>query len=238
MDERRLNQLRRETAETVEQAAPPATVDHADVLAGFRRARERARRRQTVAVAVAALVVAGAGLFSAGLLSTSAPGANTLAERTPSASAAPAPGALPGQPGDGGLPENGQRQVPFEAQKRVTPSSCSEPDLALFGQLTAALPALRGATPRPLSDAVSCPEGGRGVEVDVVEDGARGVLRVLLSPSGGGMSVTSSGGSVISTSTSTQNGGTLSVSVISAGSGRAPYEGQVDQLADTLAAQN
>ncbi|WP_028938348.1 hypothetical protein [Pseudonocardia spinosispora] len=223
MDQRKLTEMFSDAADDADRGAPPATFGHDDVLAGSRRARERSRRRMTGGVAIAAVVLVGAGLFSAGRLTAPSGDSTTLAQ--PSS----APAEAPAQP---------YAAAPDAAQKRVAPSDCSEPDQQLFDQLSAVLPQLKGVTPRPLGDQVSCPRGARGFEVDVTDGAASGTLRVLLSPNGGGMTIQRGhGGSIITTSTSTESGGSLSLSAIS-DSGPAPYGKRINQLAHTLADQN
>ena len=130
--------------------------------------------------------------------------------------------------------------LPFAEDKRAAASSCAVPDQQLFAQLGELLPAVRGATPRPLGDAMYCPDGGRGVEVDVSADGARGTLRVLLAPPGslgGGSSIQTGGGSQSTSTVSVHGGGSLSLSSQS-DDGSAPYDDELDDLADQLADRN
>jgi hypothetical protein len=229
MDERQLSQRLHDAAESAAAQAPPAGFDHADVLAGSRRAGTRARRRLAGGISAGVLVVAVAGLVSAGALSppVSAPGSSALV-------------------GPSSASENagGHVDQPFAmsqdraARQRAEQSSCGRPDQRLFDQLAAALPAVRAATPRPLSEEISCPSNGRGFEITVDDNGSHGVLRVLLSPSGGGMGPQISNSGALSTSTSsTRDGGSLSVSSAADGD-HAPFDDELDTLADTLAEQN
>jgi len=250
MDERRLTELFREAADSAADSAPPPRFDHSDVLAGSRRAQQRTRRLQTGAIAVAVLAMATAGVVSAGVLRTGAP--TTLAGPTV---AGPAPAPTEGAPGAEAAPQPFGAQsapagpraaapdgaAPFDTEKRAASGSCGVADAELFAQLADVLPAVRGASPRPLSDDVYCPRGGRGVEVDVTDGGARGTLRVLLSPPGslgGGSSVQTGPGSMDTTSVSTGDGGSLSLTTMSAGRGAAPYDDQLDDLAGELAKRN
>jgi hypothetical protein len=223
MDERWLTEMFAEAAEQAQRNAPLAGFDHDAVLAGSRGATERARRWRIGATAIAVLAVAGAGLSSIRVLGTSAGHPTTLAAPASApeiAQRAAPPGAL----------------VPFGARKRLATDSCAQPDQALFRELTAALPAATGAVPRPLADDAQCPKGARGVEIDVNDRGARGVLRVLLSPPGaGGINVSGSGGSVYTTSTNASGGGQLTVSVTTDDPGRIPFSSRLNQLAHTLA---
>lgn len=252
MDERRLSELFTEAAEQVQHSAPPPGFDHASVLANSRRATERARRWQTGTMAAAVVVVVGAGLTSIQLLGTAGRPPTTLAGPAPSASPAPAPRfdraapltgpevrsapnarSGPDVPPGPGIP-------PGPEGERPGSSSCAQPDLILFSQLTAALPGVKGKTPRPPADDADCPQGARGVEVDVRDRGAPGVLRVLLSPPGaGGVTVTGRGrGSVYTTSARTRDGARLTVSVTTDAPGRIPYANRLTQLARTLAGHN
>jgi hypothetical protein len=249
MDERRLTELFHEAADAAADSAPPARFDHSDVLAGSRRAQQRTRRLQTGAVAVAVLAMATAGVVSAGVLRTSAPttlaspapaSAPAAAESAPGAEAAPQPFGAQSAPAGprAAAPDGG---APFDTEKRAASGSCGVADGQLFAQLAEVLPAVRGASPRPLSDEVYCPRGARGVEVDVTDGGARGTLRVLLSPPGslgGGSSVQTRAGSMDTTSVSTGDGGSLSLTTMSAGQGAAPYDDQLDDLAGELAKRN
>jgi hypothetical protein len=174
--------------------------------------------------------VAGAGLAGIQVLGTPAGHPSTLAAPAPApeiAQRAAPPGALAAPP----VPF-----VPFGAAKRLATGSCAQPDQVLFGELTAALPATSGTVARPLADDAQCPKGARGVQIDVDDRGAHGVLRVLLSPPGAsGINVFGSGGSVYTTSADTPGGGQLTVSVTADGPGRIPFSNRLDQLAHTLA---
>lgn len=230
MDESRLTELFQDAAD---HNAPPASFSHEDVVAGSRRAQQRARRLQTGAIAVVLVGLAGAGVVTTGVLNTSSGGSTTLAE--------PAPAAAPEAPNAESAPGADSRVAsPFGAEKRAARDSCAVPDQALFDQLAELVPAVRGATPRPVSDEAYCPAGARGVEVDVTDGDAHGVLRVLLSPPGslgGGSNIQTGGGSQSTASSSTRGGGSLSVTS-SSRSGDAPYEDDLDDLADKLAARN
>jgi hypothetical protein len=238
VDERRLTEMFSEAADSAAHNAPPATFDHSDVVAGSRRAQQRTRRLQTSAVAVAVIGLATAGAVGIGVLNTSSSGPTTLAEPSPVTApqaAESAPGAEPF-----GAQSDSRAAAPFAAEKRVASSSCAVPDRQLFEQLSSIVPAVRGATPRPLSDEAYCPDGARGVEVEVTDGGAHGVLRVLLSPRGslgGGSNVQTGGGSQSTSSVATRDGGSLSLTT-SSSRGDAPFEDDLDDLADKLAAEN
>jgi hypothetical protein len=233
VDERRLTELFQDAADSAGHHAPPASFSHEDVVAGSRRAQQRAHRLQTGAIAVVVLGLAAAGVVSTGVLNTSSSGSTTLAE--------PAPAAPEAAPNADGAPGADSRvAAPFSAEKRDARGSCAVPDQALFNQLAQLVPAVRGATPRPVSDDAYCPDGARGVEVDVTDGDAHGVLRVLLSPPGslgGGSNIQTGGGSQSTTTSSTRRGGSLSVTS-SSRSGDAPFENDLDDLADKLADQN
>jgi len=235
VDERKLTELFQDAADSAGHNAPPASFSHADVVAGSKRAQQRVHRLQTGAVAVVVVGLAAAGVVSTGVLNTSSGGSTTLAEPAPAASPE-AEGAPPaGAPG-----ADSRAAAPFSAEKRDASTSCAVPDRALFDQLADLVPAVRGATPRPVSDEAYCPDGARGVEVDVTDGGAHGVLRVLLSPPGslgGGSNIQTGGGSQSTSSSSTRRGGSLSVTS-SSRSGDAPFEDDLDDLADKLAARN
>jgi hypothetical protein len=237
MDERKLTELFHEAADSAARDAPPASFDHGDVVAGSRRAEQRARRLRTGAVAAAVLGVAVAGAVSAGVLRTSFSGPTVLA-------GPPALTSPQAQSGPGNAEPFGAREAPGGTESysdKRAGGSCAVPDQQLFEQLGELVPAVRGATPRPVSDEAYCPDGARGVEVDVSDGSTRGVLRVLLSPPGslgGGSNVQTSGGSVSTTTVTTRDGGSLSLTTKSAGSGSAPFEDQLDDLADQLAARN
>lgn len=233
MDERQLSQRLHDAAESAAAQAPPAGFDHADVLAGSRRAGARARRRLAGGISAGVLVVAVAGLVSAGALNPPAPAPGSSALVGPSSASENAGGHV-----DQPFAMRQDRAARQPDQKRAEQSSCGRPDQRLFDQLAVALPAVRGATPRPLSDEISCPSNGRGFEITVDDNGSHGVLRVLLSPSGGGMGPQISNSGALSTSTSsTRDGGSLSVSSAADGD-QAPFDDELDNLADTLAEQN
>ena len=232
MDEPRLTELFRDAADSAGHNAPPASFSHEDVVAGSRRAQQRARRLQTGAIAVVLVGLAGAGVVSTGVFNTSRAGSTTLAQ--------PAPAASPEATTEGAPGADSRAAAPFGARKRDARGSCAAPDGALFDQLAELVPAVRGATPRPVSDEAYCPAGARGVEVDVTDGNAHGTLRVLLSPPGslgGGSNIQTGGGSQSTTTSSTRGGGSLSVTS-SSRSGDAPYGDDLDDLADKLAARN
>jgi hypothetical protein len=168
-----------------------------------------------------------------------APPAEPVPGAPPAAGAQPAPGTQP-VPGVRSAPD-ARSATPFDgppgAQKRVANSSCARPDAQLFTALVEAIPAVRRQMPRPLADAVRCPEGGRGVEVDVVDRGAHGILRVfLVPPEWGGMDTSGQGvGSTLTTSAATRGGARLVVSMTAPAGHRVPYVSQLDTLANRLA---
>jgi hypothetical protein len=226
MDEDRLTEVFREAADRAGHTAPPAGFDHADVLAGSARATRRAHHRRMGAVAAAVLVVAAGGLISAEVLHTTS--------STAAAPDATPPGTMRSEDAPGAA------AGPSSAGKRAAGDSCAVADPELFAQLGELLPAVRGATPRPLGDNTYCPDGGRGVEVDVNDGDARGTLRVLLSPPdsvGGGSSIQTGGGSMSTDTVSVRGGGSLSLTTRSS-EGGAPYEDELDDLADELAHRN
>jgi hypothetical protein len=241
MDDRRLTELFHEAADSAAHQAPPASFDHADVVAGSRRAEQRARRLRTGAVAAAVLGVAVAGAASAGVLRTSSTSPNSpTALAGPPALSSPRAENAPGNAQPYGTQAGPRTADPFAA-KRAGEDSCAVPDQQLFDQLSELVPVAHGATPRALSDEAYCPDGGRGVEVDVRDGPTRGVLRVVLSPPGslgGGSNVQTGGGSESTTTVTTHNGGSLSLTTKSAGEGSAPFENQIDGLADQLAARD
>jgi len=236
MDERKLTELFHEAADSAARDAPPASFDHGDVVTGSRRAERRARRLRTGAVAAAVLGVAVAGAVSAGVLRTSS---SEPTAAGPPALTSPQAGSAPGDAEPFGTRETPRGAESF-GEKRAG-GSCAAPDQQLFEQLGELVPVVRGTAPRPVSDEAYCPDGARGVEVEVSDGSARGVLRVLLSPPGslgGGSNVQTSGGSVSTTTVTTREGGSLSLTTKSAGAASAPFEDQLDDLADQLAARN
>jgi hypothetical protein len=106
----------------------------------------------------------------------------------------------------------------------------------LFAQLAAVLPTVKGATPRPPSDAAGCPAGGRGVEVDVDDAGTRGSLRVIVAPAGvNPRSLGDAGPAAVTRSAHTRGGGLLTVTAIPGGPGPAPFAARLDNIAADLA---
>ncbi|WP_028927373.1 hypothetical protein [Pseudonocardia acaciae] len=274
MDERRLAELFRDAADDAAGQAPPATFDHADVLAGSRRAHQRHQRRVAGGVAVAAVAVAAVGLAGAGVFGSSTGTSSTLAGPAPASapdrpgfapdarSARPLEAAPPGapqaavpygsgpgaaaSPGAPGAPapapapkEAPNLATPFDARQREAPAGCAGPDPELFAQLAAVLPAVKDAIPRAPSDSEGCPPGARGVEVDVDDGGVRGTLRVVLSPAGSGVAgMGASGSDALATARKTRAGDELSVTVIAAGPGQAPFVGQLNRIATDLAGRH
>jgi hypothetical protein len=239
MDERRLAELFQDAADDAASQAPPATFDHADVLAGSRRALQRQRRRVAGGVAVAAVALAAAGLAGAGVLGSSAGKPSTLAGPAP-ASAPERPGFAPAPAPAAGeeAPAPRQRQAtPFGAQKRDSSAGagCTRPDAELFAQLAAVLPAVKGATPRPLSEAAGCAAGGRGFEVDVDDAGVPGTLRVVFAPPGVSLPPGEAAAPAATRSARTRDGGQVTVTAIPTGTGTAPFAARLDRIAADLA---
>ncbi|MFC7344675.1 hypothetical protein [Saccharopolyspora griseoalba] len=157
MDERKLEELFRDTVRTV----PPATFDENDVA---RRSREVAVRRRRVAlggtVAAAAVLAGGVGVGSQLI----APSGDHVASPPPAQQpAAPAPRA------DGG---------PTVLQER---SAGCAPDAQLIRAVTAELPAAAGSRP---SAPASCPAGARAAAFELHDGRAAGQVTVLVSPVG------------------------------------------------------
>jgi hypothetical protein len=233
MDERRLAELFQDAADDAASQAPPATFDHADVLAGSRRALQRQRRRVAGGVAVAAVALAAAGLAGAGVLGSPAGRPSTLAGPAP-ASAPEQPGFAPAPGAEAPAPRPRQA-TPFGAQKRDSSAGCARPDAELFAQLAAVLPAVKGATPRPLSDAAGCAAGGRGFEVDVNDAGVPGTLRVVFAPPGVSLPPGDAAAPAASRSARTRDGGQVTVTAIPTGAGTAPFAARLDRIAADLA---
>jgi hypothetical protein len=252
VDERRLRELFAEAAEQAGRDAPPPGFDHDAVLSGSRRATARARRRQNVLAAAAVVVVVlGGGATAVGLSgrsghpstlaepSATPPGPRVFAQETPAAPGTPAPGAQ-AAPGFGprarvASPEAAPGGRASELGKRRAGGSCARADQQLFSRLATAVPRVGSA--RPLDDAAPCPEGARGVQVDVTDHGVPGTLRVRLDPPGAAAPRPGSGGLPVRVATArTPDGRDLTVWATAAAPGPVPLAGRLDALARTLAA--
>jgi hypothetical protein len=248
MDERRLSELFAEAADDAQRTAPPPRFEYADVVSDTGRPKSRARTWQTSIAAAVVLITIGAGMTAIQMLGANRSG-STLAAPGPPPTTAAAPGNRPpsafaertAPAPDAPLAPDARSATPFAAppgaEKRLATSSCARPDAPLFTAVTEAVPSARRHVPRPLADAAQCPEGGRGVEVDVDDHGARGVLRVLLAPKGsGGVDTSGRGaGPVLTASANTPGGARLIVSMTAPAGHRVPYANQLGPLANRLA---
>ncbi|MGQ0482246.1 MAG: hypothetical protein ACT4O0_14645 [Pseudonocardia sp.] len=257
MDDRQAGELFRTAADEVGRTAPPPAFDHADVVAGCRRATRR--QRMLVGTATAVTLLAATGALVTGALTQPDPTTSALAGSQPSLSVPYAPGptgqrgadggadaaapeAAPGAPGVGapnaapdvGGPAAGARS---ESLSEVGGPGCVEPDVRVFAQLAAALPGARST--RPYAVPGGCVAGGVGVALDVFDDssfgGARGTLVVVLTPAGADSGAPMDGPHVVSGVAPARSGGIVRVTAGSAGNGQVPYRQRVVQLATQLA---
>jgi len=219
MDERRLTTVPRGRR----LGGPPGAAgqfDHADVLAGSRRAQARARRLQTGSIALAVLGLATAGVLSAGCC-----GPRPLRPRWPG-------GAGPHR-GWRALPAGAARRrgavrrragLRHRAVRRTEAGRVGQlpvPDQRLFGSWPTSC--RRCGVPRPAAVRRHLlPERWAGLRGRGERRGAHGELRVLLSRGtiGGGSSVQTGGGSMSTSTSSTRDGGSLSVTTMSTGAAR------------------
>lgn len=229
MDEPRLREVFDEAA-----GAPPPGFDHARVVAASRRV--TARRRATVlATAAALVVVAGIGVAAAVLPDrgdrTSA--ASAPAEVVPEGGVPQAgvPGAddreADADPPVAGAPEPAVPEDSDAAAAEAGPGPAGPPlgpgdpeacanrqDPAVRALVEQVFPEVAGATEAAVT--MECRPGGeRGLALEVVDDGRRGLLSVTYLPPGestafapyGPSAPTASGGTVVVSSTSTEPGG-------------------------------
>lgn len=159
MDERKLEELFRDTVRTV----PPATFDENDVVRRSHQVSVRRKRLALGGTAVAAAVLAGGVGVGSQLFQ---PSSDTVASSPPAQQpAAPEPAPRVG----GG---------PSVLQERST--GCA-PDAQLIEAVAAELPA--AANSRPSAPA-NCPTGAKGAAFDLHDGPAVGQVTVLVSPIG------------------------------------------------------
>lgn len=246
MDERRLTELFTEAADEAQRHAPPPRFEYADVVASRKRPKSRARAWQTSVAAGVVLITIVAGMAAIQMLGTNRPGTTLAAPgpppRTATSSDSPPPSMFAEQTAPATpLAPHARSATPFEPapgqRKRLATSSCARPDTRLLAALVEILPPVRRAVPHPLSDAVRCPEGARGLEVDVDDRGASGVLRVvLLPPRTGGTDASGQGDrSVLTASANTPTGARIVVSMTAPTGHRVPYANQLGPIAKRLA---
>lgn len=234
-DDDRLAALFRDAASDT--AAPPSRFDHDDVVAASRRI--TARRRSALAgaaVAVFAVVGVGAVVVVPGLRGDDA------------TSTAAAPNAASEEAGDAVAPDAAQLAAPGaelpEALRDLPPftgvplgpgtAECADrQDPALRAFVEQVLPEVVGA-PEAATTMVCRPGGERGVNLEVQDAGAPGLLSVVYLPPGDQDRTEAAGAS--SASAGTASGGTVTVSVRPVERGApVPFVGRLETAAAFLA---
>lgn len=231
----RLAALFREAASTT---APPPAFDHDAVVARSRKVTAR-RRSALLGGAMALLVVAGVGTAVSLPLgddagsTAAAPASAPEAERAgDAAGGAPAPYAAP--EGDSSVPYALQDVPPFTGVPLgPSPAGCAprqDPELrALVEQV---LPEVAGAPEAAVTQ--ECRPGGeRGVNLEVDDAGAAGLLTVEYRPPG---TPADADPGAVSATAPTASGGTVVVRSQGSGPGApVPFEGRLDTAAAFLA---
>lgn len=161
MDERKLEELFRDTVRTI----PPASFDEQDVTRGARRITAR-RRRVAIGgtVAAAAVLAGGVGIGSQVL----APPADNVASP---------PQTQPAQP-TAEAPAPRVQGGPSVLEERST--GCA-PNAQLVEAVTAELPAAANSSP---SAPANCPSGAKAAAFELRDGQAAGQVTVLVSPAG------------------------------------------------------
>ena len=235
----RLTALFREAASTT---APPPAFDHDAVVTRSRKVTAR-RRSALLGGAMALLVVAGVGTAVSLPLgddagsTAAAPASAPEAERAgDAAGGAPAPAApyVSSPEADSSAPDALQGVAPFTGVPLgPSPAECAprqDPELrALVEQV---LPEVAGAPEAAVTQ--ECRPGGeRGVDLEVDDAGATGLLTVEYRPPGGSADA---GPGAVSATASTASGGMVVVrSQGSAPGAPVPFEGRLDTAAAFLA---
>lgn len=235
MDERDLQELFRDAPGE----APPPSFDVSDVAAASRRATARQRMRLTAAGAAAALVLAGGGLFAAlGPLATEGGHGGSAGD-----SLSAEEGQNQGQPFpgdarlDSGAPlstdtvppkQGGGDEQLSEAEGAARTARCAKVDRQLATALAGELPVDPGAD--PVRGDLPC--GSRNAAFQL----KGGTVSAVVFPHGGQPRFAPPAGTELVEARGP--GGDL-VMVLSApkGDGRPPLSGELQKIADTLAAQ-
>ncbi len=209
MDDRQAGELFRTAADEVGRSAPPPVFDHADVVAGSRRATRR--QRTLVGTAMAVTLLAATGALVSGALTRPDPTTSALAGPQPSFSAPYAPGptgqrdaggaadtaatpeAAPGAtpPGVVAAPEAPPGAPAVGVPNTASDAGARSKSLSEVGGAGCAEPdvrvfaqlaaALPGArSTRPYAVPGGCVAGGIGVALDVVDDSSFGSARGTL----------------------------------------------------------
>lgn len=196
MDERKVADLFRAAVHE----APPASFDHADVVAESGRQSARARRTLLAGSALGVSVLLGAGAAAVALWTGSGGTAGTASapmsgggsnngvvsneERLPAAagegSIAADQAAPPSVPSD--APKQGGASIgqAGPSGSGSTPQGCGQADRELVAALADELPAAAGSDPLPAN--LNCPVGSRGVTVVLRDDVGFGEFTVVLVP--------------------------------------------------------
>jgi len=172
MDDKQLADLFRAAADEAAAGAPPPRFDHDAVLAGSHRMARR--QRATVAVAVAAMAVIGAGAVFSGVLRGPSP-TSALAERPPASDRSTSSGNAPteGITSGGAVPGN----APGAPVAGVAPVPGAAP-----GPAPQMAPAPYAAKSAPHADALNAAPGDAPLAADSADPSARS--KVLADPGG------------------------------------------------------
>lgn len=243
MDERELETLFREAPGE----APPATFDAADVAAASRRATARHRMRVATAASFAAVVLAGGALFATiGPLSDGDERAAVSAQMDEGAAKAQ-PNSADARQESGGLglsreptPKQGGEDSSLDAadpEAAERTSGCESVDRKLADALAGELPVGPSRAPDPVPGIGPCVDGGSNAAYEVVDGEASGLISVAIIPaSDEPVASTAEGSRTRLAKTRTGSGDIVVVSSKPAPGSPAPLAGELQRIADAIAA--
>jgi len=236
MDERELTRLFQDAADD----APPAGFDVKDVTAASRRATARHRMRVAAAAAIAAVVLGGAGFVAATSPFTGGDG-DTMAGAAGEA-AQPVPPDMRLENGDPRRPPvalsmqgDGAARAQAGTAAGITGTErCVAVDRRLATALAGELPVVPD-DPQPVPGRL-CAADGRNAAYRVTDGDASGLVMVAYLPGRPEATVTLAGRATVATSRTSSGGVVVVASVPDGGSPTAPFAGQMQRIADAIAA--
>jgi hypothetical protein len=256
VDDQKLSELFKDAVADV----PPPSFDHHDVVYESNRQRTRRRNGIIAGSALGVALLASGTVLGVALWKGSEPGGTSAASAPEVASdrngslgrsevpnedsagprAAPEGGAAQGQSDPPGEPKQGGDPGGDAAPTGSggTPSGCGQADQELAAALAGELLAAASFETSPVD--IGCPAGARGAAITVTENGRGGVISVVLTPPGTKVAHPTAGAmeeSRTATAYTAEGEQLLLVSEPEQGSTEAPFQLELQRVADDLAAR-
>lgn len=258
MDERKLTELFKDAVADV----PPPSFDQHDVVNESNRLRTRRRNGIIAGSALGVALLASGTVLGVALWKGSQPGGAPAAASAPevgsdrngSLSSSEVPNgdnADPRAAQEGGAAEDQSDPSGTRKQGRDpggdaapsgsggTPSGCGQADQELAAALAGELLAAAPSEFSPVD--IGCPPGSRGAAIKVTENGRSGVISVVLTPSGAKVAHPTAGApeeSKLAIAYTAEGEQVVLVSEPEVGSTEAPYQVELQGVANDLAARN